>query len=551
MTNKEIAHQFSLLSKLMDIHGENEFKIKSYANAAFALDKLPFEIEEAGIEAIEGQRGFGKSIVTQILEIMDEEELPALRDILEHTPAGVVELLNIKGIGPKKIHQLWRELDIDSPGALLYACNENRLVALKGFGAKSQASIQEKLEFYFASSKKLLWAQAEAIIEQIKGMLAHLFIADDVQFDILGDYYWQKEIVHTIDVIINQDVKSNLPAEWSLEAEDGTTYTYLFQDKLYFRFHCVSKEAYATQRFLLSFSEEIQSKIEKEKISGIREEQVQFEALGMAPLPPYLRDNAKAYDQAKEGVLPKVIELSDIKGVIHNHSHWSDGANTIEEMARGCMARGYAYFVLSDHSQTSFYANGLQPERIRAQHAEIDAVNQKVAPFRIFKSIECDILGDGRLDYEDDLLETMDIVICSVHQNLNMTEEKAMARLLAAIENPYTSILGHATGRLLLTRAGYPIDHRKIIDACAANEVVLEINANPRRLDLDWRWIDYALEKEVLLSINPDAHRISGIDDIRYGVLVAQKAMLPPAMNLSSFSLAEFEDFLMRQHAKR
>jgi DNA polymerase (family 10) len=199
---------------------------------------------------------------------------------------------------------------------------------------------------------------------------------------------------------------------------------------------------------------------------------------------------------------------------------------------------------MSDHSVSSFYANGLSIERIEKQQEEIDALNKKLAPFKIFKSIECDILNDGRLDYEEAVLATFDLVICSVHQNLKMTEEKAMQRILTAIENPFCHILGHPTGRLLLSRKGYPIDHLKIIEACVKNNVVIEINANPRRLDLDWRWIRYAVKQGVMLSINPDAHSIDGIDDIRYGVLSAQKGMMTAKDNLSSLSLHEFEMFL-------
>ena len=213
-------------------------------------------------------------------------------------------------------------------------------------------------------------------------------------------------------------------------------------------------------------------------------------------------------------------------------------------MAIACVERGLEYMAISDHSKTAFYAQGLKEDQIKAQHEEIDQLNNKLAPFRIFKSIESDILNDGSLDYSNTILSTFDLVIASVHSNLKMTEEKAMKRLLAAIENPYTTVLGHLTGRLLLSRPSYPLDFKKIIDACAANHVVIELNANPNRLDIDWREIKYALEKDVLISINPDAHSLKGIDDIKYGVFSAQKALLPKEKNLSSFSLTEFEAYI-------
>jgi len=221
--------------------------------------------------------------------------------------------------------------------------------------------------------------------------------------------------------------------------------------------------------------------------------------------------------------------------------------NTIEEMANECIRRNYEYLVISDHSQTAVYANGLKEDRVIEQQKNIDELNKKLSPFKIFKSIESDILNDGSLDYPEEVLKSFDLVIASVHSNLKMTEEKAMARLIKAIENPYTDILGHMTGRLLLSRNGYPVDHKKIIEACAANNVVIEINAHPRRLDIDWKWIGYAMEKGVLLSIDPDAHALDGFDDVKYGVLAAQKGGLTAKQNLSSFSLKEFEQWLDRK----
>jgi DNA polymerase (family X) len=216
-------------------------------------------------------------------------------------------------------------------------------------------------------------------------------------------------------------------------------------------------------------------------------------------------------------------------------------------MAAACIAKDYEYLVISDHSKSAFYANGLKEDQIREQHAQIDILNQKLAPFTIFKSIECDILNDGTLDYTNDILSTFDLVIASVHSNLKMSEEKAMGRLLKAIENPYTTILGHMTGRLLLSRPGYPVDHKRIIEACVQHGVVIELNAHPRRLDMDWRWINYALEQGALISIDPDAHTIEGYNDIRYGVLAAQKAGLQPERNLSSFGLDAFREYLSRR----
>ena len=280
--------------------------------------------------------------------------------------------------------------------------------------------------------------------------------------------------------------------------------------------------------------------------TGNNEESV-FKQAGIPYILPCLRESAGIIDKAKQNRLAALIQPADIRSIIHSHSNWSDGSNTIEEMANECIKRGYEYLVISDHSQTAFYANGLKEDRIREQHGYIDELNNKLSPFRIFKSIESDILNDGSLDYPDAVLKTFDLVIASVHSNLGMPEEKANTRLIKVIENPYTTILGHMTGRLLLSRNGYPVNHKMIIDACAANNVVIELNAHPRRLDIDWKWIDYALEKNVLLSINPDAHTLDGFDDVKYGVLAAQKGGLTKENNLSSFSLHQFQNFLLNR----
>jgi DNA polymerase (family 10) len=287
------------------------------------------------------------------------------------------------------------------------------------------------------------------------------------------------------------------------------------------------------------------------------EDEIFLEA-GTDFIPSYLREKESVIEKAKQHLIPAIIQPNEITAIIHSHSKWSDGVNTIEEMAITAKQKGLEFLVLSDHSKSAFYANGLTEERIIAQHEEINELNKKLAApdewgqaFKIFKSIESDILNDGSLDYSDEVLRSFDIVIASVHSNLKMKEDKAMMRMIKAIENPYTSILGHPTGRLLLSRNGYPVDHKKIIDACAANNVVIELNAHPKRLDIDWRWIDYCLEKNVFISIDPDAHSINGFNDTRYGVLAAQKAGVTREQNLSSFSLQKFEEFLKIQHAKR
>ena len=252
-----------------------------------------------------------------------------------------------------------------------------------------------------------------------------------------------------------------------------------------------------------------------------------------------MREGLSEVHKAQQNSIPTLLEDKDLKGILHNHSTYSDGIHTLEQMAEHCRQSGYEYLGISDHSKTAFYANGLQENRVLEQHIEINKLNQKLFPFRIFKGIESDILNDGALDYADNILASFDFIVASIHSNLKMTKEKATQRLLTAIENPYTTMLGHPTGRLLLKREGYPVDHKAIIDACVANNVIIEINANPYRLDMDWRHVLYAIEKGAWISINPDAHSMAEYDNMRYGVLVGRKAGLGKEQTFNALSVEQ------------
>jgi len=280
-------------------------------------------------------------------------------------------------------------------------------------------------------------------------------------------------------------------------------------------------------------------------------EELIYTKAGLQFMKPEIREGDTFIKRAETNELPELISYNHLKGTLHNHSTWSDGVNTIEEMALYCRdTLKLEYLGMCDHSKSAFYAKGLSIERVLQQQEEIDHLNKKLNGFHIFKGIESDILNDGSLDYPDEILKKFDFIVASVHSNLKMDEEKATARIIKAIENPYTSILGHPTGRLLLSRKGYPIDYKKVIDACAANKVVIEINANPLRLDLDWRWHQYALEKGVMLSINPDAHRNEGFLDMHYGVIVGRKGGLYKEKCLNALSLHEIEHYFKEKRSK-
>jgi DNA polymerase (family X) len=555
MDNYQIADIFSLLSKLMDIHGENSFKAKSYASAAFNIEKLPSQLSETPREKIFGIKGIGESTGKKIIELLDTGALLALKEITEKTPPGVIEMLNLKGIGPKKISTIWKEMEIESIGELLYACKENRLKLYKGFGEKTQLNVIDTIEFYFSNRGSYLYPQVEAVVPQITAYLEKLFLPGNVF--ITGSFKRQMEYIDELEYVVkstNELIKPKFqsanPPQLLEEGPDTLLYKLLNGLKL--RLH-TGEENVEKRLFLTSASPEFTGAF----LAGYpnldftkgpaADDRHLFEQAGINYIPAYLRESPAIITRAGQLRLPEVIQPGDIKGIIHCHSNWSDGGYSLEDMAYTAKAQGFEYLVISDHSKSAFYANGLSEERIKAQHQQIDELNARLEGFKIFKSIESDILYDGSLDYSNNVLSTFDVVIASVHSILKMTEEKATQRLLTAIENPYTTILGHMTGRLLLSRKGYPVDHKKIIDACAANHVVIELNANPNRLDIDWRQIDYALEKNVMISIDPDAHSIEGFKDNRYGVLSAQKAMITPAQNLSSMTLAQFENFVQNR----
>lgn len=551
MDNYTIADNFSLLAKLMDIHGENSFKTKSYSSAAFTIEKLPVELSTLPAEKIFAIKGVGENIGKKIIEQIETGKLALLDEYVEKTPLGIQEMMSIKGIGPKKIAVIWKELEVESLGELLYACNENRLTLYKGFGEKTQQNIKESIEFFLSNQGSYLFAQIEKYTEEIDTKLKAVF--KDQQFELAGDFRRHLEIIEKLEWVTTTDAKTIrdffIANEFEIVINTETESGFKGKENVLLVFyHTVPQKFYQTLFEKSCSPEFLEAWVDTTdfKDTYASEEEI-FSDCNRPVIPPFLRESKTIINSA----IPKIIEDSDITGIIHCHSRWSDGANTLADMAIAAKNKGLEFLVISDHSKTAFYAQGLTEERLVAQHKEIDELNSMLAPFRIYKSIESDILNDGSLDYSNEVLATFDLVIASVHANLKMKEDKAMMRLINAIENPYTTILGHMTGRLLLSRSGYPVDHKKIIDACAANNVVIELNAHPKRLDIDWRWLHYCLEKNVLISIDPDAHSIEGFNDVHYGVLAAQKAGITKAHNLSSFTMSDFEMFLQKQRAKR
>lgn len=526
MTNDDITDALEITAKLMELHNENPFKTRAYTNAAYKLSKMRYDFQDKTPEEIGSIEGIGKGISSKIIDLISTGTTAELKDLLEKTPDGVIKMLGVKGLGPKKVRQLWLELQVESVGELLYACNENRLIALKGFGEKTQAQVKQNIEFNLANQNKFHYAAIEKPINNLIEII--LEQQNDLQIAVVGQLARKLEVIDKIEILVDGEITWDVSA---LEKNIPLKINYTLCEPSEFFYNYVQ----------LSSTPEHLEKINFESLETTEffDDEEIYDALNLQYIEPELREGLTEVSLAEKHAIPKLIELEDLKGVLHNHSTYSDGVHTLKEMADYCKELGYQYFGICDHSKTAVYANGLPIQKIIEQQTEIDTLNSSYKDFRILKGIESDILNDGSLDYPEDILKTFDFIVASVHSNLKMPEEKATERLIRAIENPYTTILGHPTGRLLLARKGYPINHKKVIDACAANKVSIELNAHPYRLDIDWRWIPYCLEKGVMISINPDAHHREGFKDMYYGVCAARKGMLDAENCLNALSVDE------------
>ncbi len=458
---------------------------------------------------------------------------------------------------------LWKELQIETPGELLYACNENRLVELKGFGLKTQDHIRNNINYLLSKKGHFHFAFAEKAAQDFS---KYLFEKNpDIHLTLSGTVRRKCETIEAISFIAPQKCKNTLLQELAspeqhlyqllsdqdnrlqLSGPSGIAIQILFypeNQESYFLWKTTGHEDHLTKCLT-------QANIKEPVLIESESEEALYTKLGLPFIEPELREGLDEIQRALQGRLPEhLISLQELKGILHNHSTWSDGIHSLKEMAQACKDQGYEYLGISDHSRSAQYAGGLSIERVLQQQEEIKMLNAQMAPFRIFSGIESDILADGSLDYPDEILQSFDFIVASVHSGLRMDKEKATQRLLKAIRNPYTTILGHPSGRLLLSREGYPLDYEEILKACAEEKVVVEVNAHPYRLDLDWRWIACALDLGVQLSINPDAHSIAGFGDMYYGVCVARKGYLTKAQTFNALSRKEISDWLSMKKAR-
>jgi DNA polymerase (family 10) len=549
MDKKTVIDILNEIGLLLELKGENPFKIRAYYNAARALETLDEDIEVlVKNNKLKEVKGIGEAINKKITELINTGRLEYYENLKASIPEGLIEMIKIPGLGPKKIKTLYDKLDIKTVGELEYACLENRLVELPGFGEKTQKKILEGIKFVKRFSNQHLFSEACLEANLLKQYL--LKTGRVIRCEIAGSIRRKKEIVKDIDILATTNDPQKLMERFveydktrDVIAKGDTKTSITLESGINADLRVVKDKEYPYALHHFTGSKEHNTAMrQRAKRMGIKmneyglfkgdtlikcqDEEEIFRKLNLSYIPPEIRENMGEIEAAEKGEIPVLVEEKDIKGIFHVHTNYSDGANTLTEMVNGARELGYKYIGITDHSKSARYAHGLKEEDILRQFDEIDRFNEKYTDIKILKGIESDILKDGSLDYEEDLLKQFDFVIASVHSNFKMSKEEMTERIIKAVKNEYTTILGHLTGRLLLSRDGYDLDVYKVIDACAEYDKIIEINSNPHRLDIDWRYIKYAKEKGVKLAICPDAHRVEGLLDVKYGVGIARKGWL-------------------------
>ncbi|MDW3211246.1 MAG: DNA polymerase/3'-5' exonuclease PolX [Reichenbachiella sp.] len=558
MTNAEIKSKLKLASQLMELHGDNPFKIRGYQTAADTISALDTEMSTMQIDEIPKIEGIGKGMAANITQLLERGSFESMDQLLQDTPEGVVEMFKISGFGPKKIAVLWKDGGAENLDDLLLLCQQGKVSKLKGFADKTQDTLMQAVQFTLDCRGFERYANVEPFMINI--LAAFEKQPGITLFSETGDLRRRMEVIGCLEFLVaSDDFEATRKVISSVEGFDENeklsgplTWSGTFDEcviPVKIRF-CATAQFYNTLVETTANPKHLHAPIDGDKNLKQVVQEKQFEseeaiykAAGLSLVVPEMREGEFEIDLAKQNKLPELVEMNDLKGILHNHSTYSDGRHTLRQMAEHCRDLGYEYLGISDHSQTAVYASGLHDFRVKEQQEEIKKLNEELAPFKIFSGIESDILNDGSLDYPNDILTSFDFIVASVHSGLNMDVTKATNRLLTAIHNPYTTILGHMTGRLILEREGYPVDHKAVIDACAEQGVVIEINASPYRLDIDWRWVHYALEKGVMLSINPDAHKMEGYKDMYYGLLAGRKGGLTKEMCLNAMNLEEISKY--------
>lgn len=548
MDAKAIAAILEEISVLLELQGENPFRANAYRVGARALEQhsgdLAHLVETNALHTIPG---IGKTLEDKITLLVRTGKLPFYDDLKAKTPPGLLELLRVQGLGPKKIKALHDDLKIDSLDKLKAACEAGTIAGLKGFGAKSQQKILESLAFIDRTGKRYLISEAEEWGEKLKAQVAA--IKGVKRIELCGSLRRRRETVADLDILVSaakpesvSEAFTQLPEVMTVLAKGGRT-SVLLHNGLQADLRVVEEAAFPFALHYFTGSKDHNIAIrarsqsyglklneyglegEKKKVTAKDEADI-FKALDLDYIPPELRENTGEIEAAAEHRLPKLIEFDDLVGIFHCHTNWSDGGNTLEEMAQAAKDLGFKYLGIGDHSQSLKVANGLTPERLKEQWKEIDGLNAKFKGFQLLKGTECDILADGSLDFDDATLAKFDYVVASVHTLMNQPREEMTARIVKAVSHPKVTMLGHATGRLLLRRDQYAVDLEAVFRAAARHGTLIEINAHPQRLDVDWLACKQGKAAGVKFVINPDAHSTAEVALTRFGVDVARRGWL-------------------------
>ena len=572
MDKKQVVSILEEIGMLLELKGENPFKSRAYFNAARIIDGLGTNLGElVGSGEISRIKGIGEALSQKITELVTTGHLKYYEGLRASFPDGILAMLSIPGLGPKKLKTLYEELGIATIADLKKACEDDQLLTLDGFGKKSQEKILQGIQSLQKHHDQHLTSIA---LDHGQKLLEALDKHPSIlRLSLAGSLRRQKETVKDIDMVASaQDVGSvmdffvTLPQVESVIASGETESRVLLKSGINADLRLVSDSQfpYALHHFTGSSEHNTamrtRAKAQSMKMNeyGLfraeafvpcRDEAQIFKRLGLEYIPPELREDMGEIEAAESGKLPRLIELQDLKGIFHVHTSYSDGVATLEEMALAARNLGYQYLGISDHSQSAFYARGLKVEEVLRQHKEIDSLNERLKPFRILKGIESDILADGSLDYPDEVLARFDFVIAAIHSRFTMSQEQMTDRICRALQSKFVTMLAHPTGRLLLSREPYALDVNRVIEVAAANQVIIEINSHPQRLDLDWRLLKYAKSLGLMTSINPDAHDIEGFEDMRFGVGVARKGWLEPGDVLNAHTLLQVLDHLRRRKA--
>jgi len=570
LTKETIIGILEEIAVLLELTGENPFKSRAYQNAARNLEKIDADLNSlAKQNRLAEIEGIGEAISKKLTELLRTGKLEYYEKLKASVPPGHLEMLKIPGLGPKKIHALYEQLGIKDVGELEYACLENRLVDLKGFGKKTQDNILAGIAKLKVYKERRLYAEVAAGAQDLQDYLKKE--KNILSINIAGSLRRGNETVKDIDILAATKNPARL-AEYftsykrvqTVTADGETKVSVVLESGINADLRIVTLDEYPYALHHFTGSKEHNTAMRGrakdmglkmneyglfrgEKNIKCKDEEELFAALKMQFIEPELRENMGEIQAAEKNELPQLVEEKDIQGIFHVHTNFSDGGESLESMARAAKKMGFAYIGISDHSVSAAYAGGLKIDDIKKQHELIHNLNEKLKPFYIFKGIESDILPDGSLDYDDQTLARFDFVIAAVHSNFNLPANEMTARIKKALQNKYTTMLAHPTGRLLLSRDPYALNIEEIIDAAAKFGKAIELNANAHRLDLDWRHCIYAKKKGVKIAINPDAHQIAGLLDIGFGIKIARKGWLSREDCLNCMGVEEMKKYLNKK----